>query len=92
VNVEYFDQNQGASHYTLVVNRQPIDAWEAAVYPRPVRPDPRLDSTSSTRHTIGGVALRPGDTIRIEGRPEDGEAAALDYIEIHSEPEKRKEP
>ncbi|MGP8246144.1 MAG: alpha-glucuronidase family glycosyl hydrolase [Bryobacteraceae bacterium] len=93
LNVEYFDQSKGLSRYTLLVNRQPIDSWEAASpLPPLARPDPRLDSTSSTRHTIGGVALRPGDTIRIEGRPEAGELAALDYIEIHSEAEERKEP
>ena len=42
----------------------------------------RLDSTSSTRRVISGVALRPGDEIRIEGKPDGGEAAALDYLEI----------
>jgi alpha-glucuronidase len=86
LNVEYFDQNNGVSHFALLVDRQPIDAWDAALD----LPTALLDSTSSTRHTIGGVALRPGDTIRIEGRPDGGEAAALDYIEIHPEAEGRK--
>jgi alpha-glucuronidase len=93
LNVEYFDQRDGLSHYTLLVNRQAVDTWVAAPPLRPLaRPDPRLDSTSSTRHTTRGVALRPGDTIRIDGHPEAGEEAALDYIEIHSEAEERKEP
>jgi alpha-glucuronidase len=86
LNVEYFDQNNGVSHYALLVNGQKIDSWDADLH----LPTALLDSTSSTRHTIGGVALRPGDTIRIEGHPDGGEAAALDYIGIHSEAEGRK--
>jgi hypothetical protein len=31
---------------------------------------------------ISGVALRPGDQIRVEGFPEGRELAALDYLEI----------
>jgi hypothetical protein len=34
--------------------------------------------------TIAGIALRPGDRIRIEGTPDGNETAALDYIEIQS--------
>jgi hypothetical protein len=34
---------------------------------------------------VPGIALRPGDEIRIEGMPDGGETAALDYIEIRSE-------
>ena len=30
------------------------------------------------------IALRPGDEIRIEGTPDGGETAALDYIEMES--------
>jgi hypothetical protein len=31
---------------------------------------------------ISGIALRGGDEIRIEGMPDGGETAALDYVEI----------
>jgi len=31
---------------------------------------------------IPKVALRPGDSIRIEGKPDGSETAALDYIEV----------
>jgi hypothetical protein len=31
---------------------------------------------------VPGIALRPGDEIHIEGEPNGGETAALDYIEI----------
>jgi hypothetical protein len=45
-------------------------------------PTNTLDSTSSTRRAIRGVALRPGDEIRIEGRNGGNEPAPLDYLEI----------
>jgi hypothetical protein len=41
-----------------------------------------MDASASTRRTIGGVALRPGDDIRIEGTKDGAEAAGIDYIEI----------
>jgi len=78
VNVQYFDQANGVSHYRVFVGSQLIDEWAAALR----LPTIRLDSTSSTRRAIFGVALRPGDEIRIEGIPDGGEAAALDYLEI----------
>jgi alpha-glucuronidase len=65
------------------VNGQLVDEWRADLH----LPSARLDSTSSTRRSIPGIALRPGDEIRIEGAPDGGESAALDYLEIL--PEKR---
>ena len=78
LRVQYFDQSDGVSHYQLRVAGQLIDEWDAGL----LLPTAKLDSTSSTRRTICGVALRPGDEIRIEGRPGGGEPAALDYLEI----------
>src|SRR6185369_9553765 len=77
-NVEYFDQNNGASRYQVFVANQLVDEWVADLR----LPTLKLDSTSSSRRAITGIALRPGDEIRIEGRPDGSEAAALDYIEI----------
>jgi alpha-glucuronidase len=79
--VEYFDQANGAAHYRVWVNGQAVDAWVADLR----LPSIRLDSTTSTRRTITGVALRPGDEIRIEGVPDGGEVAALDYLEVVAE-------
>jgi hypothetical protein len=31
---------------------------------------------------IAGIALRPGDEIRIEGAPDGGDPAALDHVEV----------
>jgi alpha-glucuronidase len=77
--VRYFDQNDGVSRYRLLVGSQLIDEWTAADR----FPTRRIDSSSSTRRIAAGVALRPGDEIRIEGVPDGPETAALDYIEIH---------
>jgi alpha-glucuronidase len=78
IRVEYFDQNTGASHYVAFVGTRIIGEWTADLRV----PSARLDSTSSTRHTIPGVWLAPGDVIRIEGTPDARESAALDYVEI----------
>ncbi len=83
VRVEYFDQSSGVAHYNVWVNGQEIDRWAADL----TLPSARLDSTTSTRRSIPGIALRAGDEIRIEGIPNGGEQAALDYVEII--PEKR---
>ena len=42
-----------------------------------------VDLIRAARRVVPGVALRPGDEIRIEGMRDGGETAALDYIEIH---------
>ncbi len=78
VRVQYFDQNNGAAKYRVRVGNQLIDEWQATF----VVPTARIDSSSSTRRTIDAVALRPGDVIRIEGLPDAGELAGLDYLEI----------
>ena len=78
LRVEYFDQANGAARYRVWVNQQLVDEWSATLR----LPTIKLDSTSSTRRTVPGIALRPGDEIRIEGTSNGGELAALDYIEI----------
>ena len=55
-----------------------VDEWAAPI----ALPTRKVDGSSSTRRTIPGVALRTGDEIRIEGIPDGGEKAALDYIEL----------
>jgi alpha-glucuronidase len=83
LRVQYFDQRNGVSHYRLRVASQLIDEWAGDL----LLPTTTLDSSSSTRRVIRGVALRPGDEIRIESRPDAGEPAALDYLEIVPEKE-----
>jgi alpha-glucuronidase len=78
LQVEYFDQNNGVSHFYLSVANQIVDEWAAA----DDLPTQKIDASSSTRRVVKGIALRTGDEIRIEGVPEGGETAALDYVEV----------
>jgi alpha-glucuronidase len=78
VRVRYFDQNNGAARYRFLVNRKLLDEWTASDH----LPTQKIDATSSSLRIVSNVALKPGDEIRVEGRPDGGESAALDYIEI----------
>ena len=78
LTVRYFDVNNGAAKYRVRVAGQLLTEWTATDRV----PTRRVDSSSSARRVIERVALRTGDQIQIEGIPEGGETAALDYIEI----------
>jgi len=78
LNVQYFDQNNGESKFWAYVGDQLVDEWTADQH----FPTMKMGGDSSTRRTIKGLALRPGDEIRIEGIPDGQEPAPLDYVEI----------
>ncbi len=78
VSLRYFDQIDGVSRFRLFVNAQLIDEWIADDR----IPTRKMDGHSSTRRLVRGIALRKGDVIRVEGVPDGGERAGLDYIEI----------
>jgi alpha-glucuronidase len=78
IRVEYFDQNDGVSRFRVRVNDKTVDEWSADLK----IPTRKMDGSSSTRRTITGVALKPGDEIRIESTPDGNEKAGLDYIEL----------
>jgi alpha-glucuronidase len=78
IDVEYFDQNNGKSHFRVLVGDRVVDEWVADDHLPATKPG----GDSSTRRRIADLALRPGDNIRIEGVPDGEEHAALDYIEI----------
>jgi alpha-glucuronidase len=80
IRVQYFDQSNGISHFKLFVGSQLVDQWAAD--DRVPERRTKVDSSSSTRHTVTGIALRTGDEIRIEGIPDGVERAAVDYVEI----------
>jgi hypothetical protein len=65
----------------VVVDGKVVDEW-TSTHPAP---SARLDGSTSTRHIVSGVVLKPGDEIRIEGVPTARELAALDYVEIWPE-------
>jgi alpha-glucuronidase len=79
LTVRYFDVNNGIARYRVRVGGQLVAEWTGADRV----PSRRVDSGSSARRIIEGLALRTGDEILVEGTPNEGEAAALDYIEIH---------
>ena len=81
LNVQYFDSPDGMSRYRVLIGKQVVDEWIAADR-LPMRRPGLLDSTSSSRRVIPGIALRPGDEIRIEGVPDKTEPAGLDYVEV----------
>ncbi len=78
IGVQYFDQNNGVSHYELLVDDHVIDSWAAD----DSLPSDKMNGHTSTRHTSSGVELKPGAVIRIVGYPDGGEPAPLDYVEL----------
>jgi alpha-glucuronidase len=78
IRVQYFDVAPGAARFRVLVGDQTIDQWTAADR-LPVR---KIEAGASSRRILSGVALRPGDPLRIQGIPDGNDPAALDYIEI----------
>lgn len=76
--VQYYDENDGASRFTLSVGGQTMDQWTAD----DTLPSNLPNGHTSTRHMVRGIMLRPGDEVRIQGVPDGKEAAVLDYLEI----------
>jgi alpha-glucuronidase len=81
LDVQYFDQNNGASRFRVYLGDTVVDEWLAD----DDLPATKPNADCSTRRLID-LRLRPGDAIRIEGTPDGGERAPLDYVEIHSLP------
>ena len=78
-DVEYFDQSNGESKFRVLVGDQVVDEWVA----NNRLPARKPGGDSSSRRRIKWLALRPGDEIRIEAVPDQGEHAALDFVAIH---------
>jgi alpha-glucuronidase len=79
LDVQYFDESDGKSAFSLFIGEQLVDQWMADDH----LPTTKPDAHSSTRHRVRGIALRPGDTIRIAAISDGGENASLDYVEIN---------
>jgi len=78
IAVQYFDLQGGVAKFTLSINGQPADSWSADA----TLPSRQPHGDNSTRHVVHNVSLKPGDTIRIEGKPDAHDPATLDYIEF----------
>jgi alpha-glucuronidase len=82
ISVRYFDENDGASKYKLLVGGQVVDEWTAD----DTLPSSEPNGHTSTRHQASRIALRPSDEIRVEVTSDGGERAAIDYLEIDPAP------
>jgi alpha-glucuronidase len=80
VDVQYFDQNNGASRFRVSLADHVVDEWLADDH----LPSAKPNADSSTRRVLH-LALKPGDEIQIEGAPDNGENAPLDYVEIRAQ-------
>jgi alpha-glucuronidase len=80
LGIQYFDQNNGASKFKVLVAGETVDSWTADDH----LPAVKIGGDSSTRRWITGLALRPGDEIQIQGVPDGAEHAAFDYVEVRS--------
>jgi alpha-glucuronidase len=78
ISVNYFDQNNGASHFELLINDREIGSWAADDH----FPSDKMNGHTATRHTFDDVQLKAGDTLKIVGHPDGSEPAGLDYVEI----------
>jgi alpha-glucuronidase len=83
VAVQYFDLQPGNATFGLETNGSlqvgPISLlWSADA----TLPSARPNGDNSTRHTVRGVWLKPGDVLSVRGIPDGNDRAALDYIEV----------
>jgi alpha-glucuronidase len=80
LGVRYYDEDDGISRFELFVGGRRIDAWPAdQTLPTPSK---LPDGHTSARRNVTGLALRPGDEIRLEAVADRGENACVDYFEI----------
>ena len=70
VAVQYFDLRTGVSHYTLSVNGKELVSWAADDVLPPAVVRPIMDGQTSTRFTMQGVVLKPGDVLTLKGVPD----------------------
>lgn len=79
VDVQYFDENSGDAQFQVFVNTQRIAQWAADMW----LPSAVPSGDTSVRKRIANVELRPGDRIKIVGKPNGRDQAALDYVAVH---------
>ncbi len=82
IDTQYFDLNPGEAKFRLYIHNESgdklVDEWTANDH----LPSTKIGGDTSTRHRAFAVSLAPQDEIRIEGIPDRGDHAALDYVEI----------
>jgi alpha-glucuronidase len=83
MTVQYFDESDGASRFTLFVGDRQVDAWIADGQ----FGSPSPNGHTSTRRTIRSIRLAPDDELRVQVVADGMESGALDYIELSPAPE-----
>jgi alpha-glucuronidase len=82
IAVQYFDESDGASRFSLFVGDQQVDSWMADAQFGSATPN----GHTSTRRTVRRIRVSAGDELRVQVVPDGLESGALDYIEITSSP------
>jgi alpha-glucuronidase len=82
IAVQYFDIHPGNAQYEVLLNGKSIAHWSAENTLPPAVSDKKLDGHTSTRFTIPGIHLMPGDTLVLHSTPDGVEPAPVDYVEI----------
>ena len=78
IAVLFFDENDGRSEFRLFVSEREVDRWRADGD----FPSAEPNGHTAARRLVRNVRIRAGAAIRVEGAPDRGERAVLDYIEI----------
>jgi alpha-glucuronidase len=78
IAVLFFDENDGQSEYKMFVGEREIGRWRASGD----LPSNTPNGHTATRRIVGNAQIRRGETIRVEGTPDAGERAVVDYVEI----------
>ena len=79
--VQYYDTNPGRARFAVSVNGQPVAQWTADGDVPRAEPN----GHTATWRRLTGLALRPGDEIRVDAEALDKDLAVLDYLEIVAE-------
>ena len=78
IAVQYFDQRNGRARFLISIGARQLASWTGDDDP----PSDKPDADTSTRRLIRDVTLHRGDEITIQGSPDGGDSASLDYVEI----------
>jgi VCBS repeat-containing protein len=76
LNVSYFDENDGASTFSVLVNGTVVGNWTANA----PGPDSLAGADDLKVQTLAGLSLHTGDTIAIRGTVDGNEFARVDKL------------